>query len=47
MEVPRLISRQEVHSPQGVAVGPSSQFRPLAKSLAAVVFPTPRMPEKM
>jgi len=46
-EVPEAISLQESHSPQGVAVGPFTQFSALARIRAAVVFPTPRAPEKM
>src|SRR5258707_1078511 len=46
-EVPAAISLQESHSPQGVAVGPFTQFSAFARILAAVVFPTPRAPEKM
>ncbi len=30
--------------PQGVEVGPCSQFNPLAKILATVVLPVPRGP---
>jgi hypothetical protein len=33
-------------TPQGVAVGPSWQFRALARIRAMVVLPTPRGPEK-
>ena len=36
---------QKSHSLQGVGVGPLTQFRALARMRAAVVFPTPRMPE--
>jgi hypothetical protein len=43
---PRLISRQLEHTPQGVAVGPFSQFRERARIRAALVFPQPRGPEK-
>ena len=38
--------RQKSHSLQGVGVGPCSQLRALARIRAAVVLPTPRMPEK-
>src|SRR5260370_21362895 len=46
-EVPAAISLQESHSPQGSAVGPFAQFIALARIRAAVVFPTPRAPEKI
>ena len=46
-EVPAAISLHESHTPQGSGVGPFTQFSALAKILAAVVFPTPRAPEKM
>jgi hypothetical protein len=36
---------QDGHLPQGVSVGPSAQFRHLAKILAEVVLPQPLGPE--
>jgi hypothetical protein len=42
---PRLISRQLEQRPQGVTVGPFSQFRDRARILAALVFPQPLGPE--
>jgi hypothetical protein len=44
VEVPAVISRQGEHSPQGVTVGPRSQFRQRARMRASVVLPTPRGP---
>jgi hypothetical protein len=44
--LPCVISVQALQTPQGVGVGPSSQFTALARILAAEVFPTPRGPEK-
>src|SRR5579859_7755380 len=46
-EVPAAISLQESHSPHGSAVGPFAQFMAFARIRAAVVFPTPRAPEKI
>src|SRR5215213_8359115 len=46
MSEPRVMSRQDAHSLQGSAAGPRSQLRALARTRAAVVLPTPRMPEK-
>src|SRR5438046_413086 len=46
-EVPAAISLHESHSPQGFGVGPFTQFNAFARILAAVVFPTPRAPEKI
>ena len=46
-EVPAAISLHESHTPQGSGVGPFTQFRAFARIRAAVVFPTPRAPEKM
>jgi len=43
---PAAISLHESHSPQGSGVGPFTQFSALARMRAAVVFPTPRAPEK-
>ena len=43
--LPRDISLQAEHMPQGVGVGPSSQLTARARILAAEVFPTPRGPE--
>src|SRR5258708_4366686 len=40
------ISTHDEHSLQGSAVGPFMQLRALANSLAVVVLPTPRAPEK-
>ena len=37
-------SIQEAHLPQGVSVGPSAQFKHLARILAEVVLPHPRGP---
>jgi hypothetical protein len=45
-EVPAAISVQGWQTPQGVAVGPWMQFSALASRRAAVVFPTPRGPQK-
>jgi hypothetical protein len=45
--LPAVISRQEEHTPQGVTVGPSTQFRQRARMRAIVVLPVPRWPEKM
>jgi len=42
-----LIARQYSHLLQGVGVGPCWQLRALAKMRAAVVLPTPLMPEKI
>ena len=42
----RAISTQERHVPQGLAVGPCSQFRALATMRAVLVLPQPRGPEK-
>ena len=39
-------SRQLSHFPQGCEVGPSAQFRHLARILAQLVFPHPLGPEK-
>ena len=39
-----VISIQLAHLPQGVTVGPSTQFRDLAKILAVEVLPVPRGP---
>ena len=44
---PAAISRQLAHTPQGVAVGPLTQFRQRARIRATVVLPVPRWPEKM
>ena len=41
------ISSHGTHSPQGVVVGPCSQFIHLARIRATVVFPVPRRPAKM
>ena len=38
-ELPRAISRQAGHSPQGRTVGPLAQFRAFARIRAVVVFP--------
>ena len=38
-ESPAAISRQLAHAPQGVAVGPSAQFRQRARMRATVVLP--------
>ncbi len=40
----RARSLQDWHSPQGVGVGPCSQFRHRARIRALVVFPHPRGP---
>src|SRR5271166_1425256 len=45
-EVPAAISLQESHTPHGSGVGPFTQFSAFARMRAAVVFPTPRAPEK-
>ena len=42
---PRARSRQESQVPQGVSVGPCSQFRQRARMRAEVVLPQPRGPE--
>src|SRR5204862_3571134 len=44
IDFPNVISSQEGHRLQGVIVGPSTQFRPLARIRAVVVFPTQRGP---
>ncbi|MNC90477.1 hypothetical protein D3C83_65800 [compost metagenome] len=41
---PPSISLQAAHFPQGSGVMPDSQFRHLARILASVVLPTPRVP---
>src|ERR1700683_1956252 len=46
-DVPAEISRQESQVLSGSAVGPLAQFNAFARMRAAVVFPTPRTPEKM
>ena len=46
-EVPAAISLHESHTQQGSGVGPFTQFSAFARIRAAVVFPTPRAPEKM
>ena len=43
---PAVISRQLAHTPQGVAVGPLTQFRQRARMRATVVLPVPRWPGK-
>src|SRR3990172_7963752 len=43
-ELPRAISRQAAHSPQGRTVGPLAQLRAFARIRAVVVLPTPRTP---
>ncbi len=43
---PRARSRQESHSPHGVAVGPCAQFRQRARMRALVVLPQPRGPRE-
>ncbi len=43
-ELARAIALQESHSPQGVTVGPCSQFRHAARIFAIEVLPVPREP---
>jgi hypothetical protein len=43
---PLAISTQLGQTPQGLAVGPFSQFRERARIRAALVLPQPRDPEK-
>jgi len=43
----RAISTQLAQTPQGLSVGPFSQFRHNATMRAVVVFPVPRWPEKI
>jgi hypothetical protein len=40
-----MIARQLAHVPSGSAVGPCSQFSPIARTFAVLVFPVPRGPE--
>ena len=42
--LPSSIATQALHIPQGVELTPVSQFRHLARILAKVVLPTPRVP---
>src|SRR6266571_7341021 len=46
IDFPKVISSQDGHRLHGVIVGPSTQFRPLARIRAVVVFPTPRVPKQ-
>lgn len=39
------MAKQEEHTPQGLSVGPWSQFKDLARILAVLVFPQPLGPE--
>jgi hypothetical protein len=41
-----MIARQLSHVPSGSGVGPLSQFNPIARTFAVLVFPVPRGPEK-
>ena len=43
-ELPAAIVRQDSHSPQGVSVGPLTQFRERARIFATEVLPVPREP---
>ena len=43
-ELPAAIVRQDSHSPQGVTVGPLTQFRERARIFATEVLPVPREP---
>ena len=43
-DVPAAIVRQDSHSPQGVTVGPLTQFSERARILATDVLPVPREP---
>jgi hypothetical protein len=45
-EVPAAIVRQDSHWPQGVTVGPLTQFSERARIFATEVFPVPREPTK-
>ncbi len=45
-ELPFEIETHELQTPQGSAVGPRSQFTPLARIRASDVFPVPRGPAK-
>ena len=47
IDVPAAIALHESQTPQGSGAGPFTQFNALARMRAAVVFPTPRAPEKM
>ena len=42
--MPAAIVRQDSHSPQGVTVGPLTQFRDRARIFASDVLPVPREP---
>ena len=46
MELPRVISRHDVHTPQGSPSTGASQFKALAKMRADDVLPVPRGPLK-
>ncbi len=46
LQLPLVISTQSSHLPQGLGVGPCSQLRALARSLADEVLPTPLGPQK-
>jgi hypothetical protein len=46
MEELLIIARQLSHVPSGSEVGPSEQFRPIAKTFAVLVLPVPLGPEK-
>jgi hypothetical protein len=41
-----IIARQLSQVPSGSGVGPSAQFRPIARTFAVLVFPVPLGPEK-
>jgi hypothetical protein len=43
-EVPAAIETHDSHLPQGVSVGPSTQFSERARIFASEVLPVPREP---